>query len=152
MSGWLGGVDAQARAMAAAAMMPTGSIIDFAGVAAPAGYLACPAVPTNISRGQYPALFSAIGTTWGAGDGSTTFGMPYFPAGYVGIAGAPGVLSHGKVKDHTHPYTSAGAVVANNSAGTSAYPLAANTAVPNAPEGGPENMAAGLGILKCVKT
>jgi len=31
---------------------------------------------TNVSRSTYAALFAAIGTTFGAGDGSTTFGIP----------------------------------------------------------------------------
>jgi hypothetical protein len=47
----------------------TGQIIDFAGPTPPAGYLACPTSAANISRIIYSALFSAIGTTWGVGDG-----------------------------------------------------------------------------------
>lgn len=122
-----------------------------AGTATPIGFLACPTTPTNISRTAYAALFAAIGTTWGVGDGSTTFGMPYFPAGYALVAGIPAALTHGKVKDHTHPTLQ----FAGNTTG-GAYPSGAsssggNTGTPNAPEGGADNLAAGMGALICVK-
>jgi microcystin-dependent protein len=51
-----------------------GRIEDYAGAAAPAGYLLCDG--SAISRSSYADLFSAIGTTWGSGDGSTTFNVP----------------------------------------------------------------------------
>ena len=51
-----------------------GFIKDFAGTSAPTGYLACDG--SAVSRTTYAALFSAIGTTWGTGDGSTTFNVP----------------------------------------------------------------------------
>lgn len=53
---------------------PAGQVIDFAGTSAPTGYLACDG--SAVSRTTYAALFSAIGTTWGSGDGSTTFNLP----------------------------------------------------------------------------
>jgi hypothetical protein len=40
----------------------------------PAGFLA--ADGSDVSRAGYPDLFTAIGTTFGTGDGSTTFGLP----------------------------------------------------------------------------
>ena len=52
----------------------TGTIIDFAGSSAPAGYLVCDG--SAVSRDTYAALFAAIGTTWGPGDGSSTFNLP----------------------------------------------------------------------------
>lgn len=55
-------------------LTPAGTIIDFAGTMAPAGYLVCDGSP--VSRSAYPYLFSVIGTTWGGGDGSTTFNLP----------------------------------------------------------------------------
>ena len=73
-----------------------------AGTSAPIGFLACPTSPTNISRTAYAALFAAIGTTWGAGDGSTTFGMPYVPTGYTLVQGSAASLTHGAVISHTH--------------------------------------------------
>lgn len=51
-----------------------GMIKDFGGTSAPTGYLVCDG--SAVSRATYAALFSAISTTWGAGDGSTTFNLP----------------------------------------------------------------------------
>ena len=56
------------------ALTPTGTIITFGGTSAPSGYLACDG--TAVSRTTYSALFTAISTTWGTGDGSTTFNVP----------------------------------------------------------------------------
>jgi microcystin-dependent protein len=53
---------------------PVGVMHPYAGPAAPAGYLLCNGAP--VSRTAYKDLFNAIGTTWGAGDGSTTFNLP----------------------------------------------------------------------------
>lgn len=56
--------------------LPTGEILDWAGTTAtiPAGFLECDG--SNVSRTTYAALFSAIGTRFGTGDGNTTFGLP----------------------------------------------------------------------------
>lgn len=53
---------------------PTGTVIWFAANTAPTGYLK--ANGANVSRTTYASLFAVIGTTFGAGDGSTTFGLP----------------------------------------------------------------------------
>lgn len=53
---------------------PVGTVINFAGSTAPSGWLI--ANGDAISRSGYPALFSVIGTTYGSGDGSTTFNIP----------------------------------------------------------------------------
>lgn len=52
----------------------TGTILDFAGTTAPNGWLLC--YGQAVSRTTYPNLFASIGTTYGAGDGSTTFNLP----------------------------------------------------------------------------
>lgn len=54
--------------------VPAGAITVFAGPTAPAGWLLCNGAA--VSRANYPTLFSVIGTTYGAGDGSTTFNVP----------------------------------------------------------------------------
>jgi microcystin-dependent protein len=54
--------------------VPTGSLFPFAGSAAPTGYLLCDA--SAVSRTTYATLFGVIGTTYGSGDGSTTFNLP----------------------------------------------------------------------------
>lgn len=54
--------------------LPVGSVVPYAGSSVPPGYLFCDGTPAN--RTTYAALFSVLGTTYGAGDGSTTFGLP----------------------------------------------------------------------------
>ena len=54
--------------------LPIGTIIDFAGTSEPTDYLACDG--SAVSRATYSALFAAISTTWGVGDGTTTFNLP----------------------------------------------------------------------------
>nr|DAP78638.1 MAG TPA: tail collar fiber protein [Caudoviricetes sp.] len=53
---------------------PTGSIIAFAGNTLPDSYLLCDG--SKVSRTTYKKLFDVIGTTYGKGDGSTTFNLP----------------------------------------------------------------------------
>ena len=53
---------------------PAGIVMPFAGSTAPQGYLLCDG--SAVSRDTYSALFTAIGTTYGSGDGSTTFNVP----------------------------------------------------------------------------
>lgn len=53
---------------------PTGVLQDFAGTSAPDGWLLCDG--SEVSRTEYAALFAVIGTTYGVGDGSTTFNLP----------------------------------------------------------------------------
>lgn len=53
---------------------PVGSVIDFTGQTAPAGWLLCQG--QAISRTAYARLYSVIGTRFGDGDGSTTFNLP----------------------------------------------------------------------------
>lgn len=54
--------------------IPAGTVQMFAGKTIPAGWLLCNGA--NISRTTYSALYNVIGTTYGAGNGSTTFALP----------------------------------------------------------------------------
>ena len=54
--------------------VPPGVVLPFAGTTPPAGFLLC--YGQAVSRASYADLFAAIGTSWGAGDGSTTFNLP----------------------------------------------------------------------------
>ena len=54
--------------------LPTGSYIQFAGSQAPDGFLVCNG--SAVSRTTYSRLFAVIGTTYGSGNGSTTFNLP----------------------------------------------------------------------------
>lgn len=53
---------------------PVGSVIAHASLTAPMGYIL--ADGTAVSRSNYAKLFTVIGTTYGVGDGSTTFNLP----------------------------------------------------------------------------
>lgn len=57
-----------------AELTPVGSLTMFAGTAAPSGWLFCDGAEK--SRSTYADLFAVIGTTYGAGNGSTTFNLP----------------------------------------------------------------------------
>ena len=57
-----------------AVLVPTGTVAYIAASSAPGGWLKCNGAA--VSRTTYAALFAAIGTTFGAGDGSTTFKLP----------------------------------------------------------------------------
>jgi microcystin-dependent protein len=51
-----------------------GIMVPYAGGVVPAGFLLCDG--SAVSRTDYAALFAAIGTAWGAGNGTTTFNVP----------------------------------------------------------------------------
>ena len=55
-------------------VVPTGMVAPFAGAAAPEGWLPCDG--REVSRTDYAALFAAIGTAYGEGDGAATFALP----------------------------------------------------------------------------
>lgn len=61
-------------ATALANSIPTGSLMPFAGASAPSGWLLC--FGQEVSRATYSDLFTTIGTTYGVGDGTTTFNLP----------------------------------------------------------------------------
>lgn len=54
--------------------IPTGAVFPYSVSTAPAGWLNCDG--SLVSRTTYATLFATIGTTFGTGDGSTTFGLP----------------------------------------------------------------------------
>jgi len=67
--------------MSFATGFPVGFIAPFGGAAAPSGWLLCDG--SAVSRANYPVLFAAIGTTYGAGDNSTTFNLPDLRAEFI---------------------------------------------------------------------
>lgn len=54
--------------------VPTGTIVSYAGTTAPAGWAFCDG--SQVSRTTYATLFTALGTTYGVGNGTTTFNIP----------------------------------------------------------------------------
>ena len=77
-------------------VMPTGSITAWASSTLPAGFLWCNG--QAVSRTAYSGLFSVIGTTYGTGDGSTTFNLPdTMGRTIVGVDGIGGVSPANRV-------------------------------------------------------
>lgn len=72
------------------ALNPTGAVIMFAGSSAPSGYLLCNG--SAVSRTTYSSLFSVVGTTYGSGDGSTTFNLPNTQGIFVRSAGSQTIV------------------------------------------------------------
>jgi microcystin-dependent protein len=86
--------------------IPTGVISMWGTATAPTGYLLC--AGAAVSRSTYAALFAVIGTTFGVGDGSTTFNVPNytnrFPYGTT--LASTGGSADAVVVTHTHTATS----------------------------------------------
>jgi phage-related tail fiber protein len=107
--------------------VPTGTVIHVAQTSAPTGYLK--ANGAAVSRTVYAALFSAIGTTFGAGDGSSTFNLPdlrgEFVRGWDDARGvdsgrAIGSAQAGMFGAHSH----AGSSASTASAGSHSHTIA----------------------------
>lgn len=156
------------------ALVIPGTIISFAGSTVPIGYYLCNG--DAISRSAYSSLFAAIGTTWGSGNGTTTFNVPslsgYFLRGSgtssidpdspraVGSAQTEMFLSHTHTDSgHTHTYdrpnTSSQATGGSGSnyfnggfASTASGTGVANIQAAGGNETRPDNVA----VLYCIKT
>ena len=57
-----------------AVFVPVGAVVAYGSSTAPKGWLSC--LGQEVYRGDYPDLFAIIGTTYGAGNGTTTFNLP----------------------------------------------------------------------------
>ena len=84
----------------------TGTINMWPTASAPSGYLACDG--TAVSRTTYASLFAVVSTTFGTGDGSTTFNLPNYTSRmpYGTTIGATGGSADAVVVSHTHTATS----------------------------------------------
>ncbi len=87
--------------------VPVGTVATFAMSEPPAGYLR--ADGAAVSRTTYPALFAAIGTTFGEGDGTTTFNLPDLMGRF-----AEGSRTPGQIKDAGLPNITGGVHNATN--------------------------------------
>lgn len=91
---------------ASATSSPSGALIMWPTDTPPAGWLLCNG--QAVSRTTYAALFAVIGTTFGTGDGSTTFNLPNYrdrmPIGAYSIAsiGSKGGSKDAVVVAHSH--------------------------------------------------
>ena len=108
--------------------IPTATIVPWSSASVPTGFLEC--AGAAVSRSTYSALFAIVGTTYGAGDGSSTFTLPdlqdntpvgksnnkalastggantvnigFTPAGNVGGSTANATLSTAQLASHSH--------------------------------------------------
>jgi microcystin-dependent protein len=84
--------------------IPAGVIEFFAGTTVPPGWLAC--TGQAVSRTTYARLFGVVGTTYGSGDGSTTFNLPdlrqRFPLGKADSGTGSTLGSTGGSINHVH--------------------------------------------------
>jgi microcystin-dependent protein len=145
--------------VAASTGVPTGSIIYHAANSAPTGFLK--ANGATVSRSTYSALFAVIGTTFGAGDGSSTFLVPdlrgEFLRGWDDSRGIDSGRSFGsaqadQMEAHTHTYNKPAS--SGSSGGWGWY--ASNIAVTNtSSQGGTsnssENRPRNIALLACIK-
>jgi len=93
----------------APAYIPSGAVMPFAMATVPSGWLECNGAA--ISRTVYTTLFAAIGVTYGAGNGTTTFNLPDLRGMFVrgwdhgrAVDGARAIASYqeDEFKSHTH--------------------------------------------------
>ena len=84
---------------------PTGGLIMWGTGTAPSGWLLCDG--TAVNRTTYAALFAVIGTTFGVGDGTTTFNLPNYTnrTPYGTTVGSTGGSADAVVVSHTHTAT-----------------------------------------------
>jgi microcystin-dependent protein len=86
------------------ALTPVGAGALWFAATAPTGWLLCDG--SAISRTTYAALFNVLGTTYGAGDGATTFNLPdlrqRFPLGKAASGTGAALAGTGGAIDHTH--------------------------------------------------
>ena len=81
--------------------VPAGIILPFGSSSAPTGFLSCDGAA--VSRSTYSTLYTAIGTTWGSGDGSSTFNVPDLRAMFLRGTGTHGTANMAKGTDFSAP-------------------------------------------------
>lgn len=87
-----------------------GQVAQFATPTAPTGWLACNGAA--VSRTTYASLFTAIGTLYGVGNGTTTFNLPdcrdEFVRGWTGSSASVGTKFAQSIQSHTHTASTSG--------------------------------------------
>ena len=146
--------------LAALETIPVGAVVAFAMSTPPTGFLK--ANGAAISRTAYSALFAKIGTTYGAGNGSTTFNVPdlrgEFVRGWddgrgVDTGRSLGSTQNHALQSHTHSFPVYGVDIvtppqARAAAGTKTT-IISNIVV--SAEGGAETRPRNIALLACIK-
>lgn len=153
-------IQALISAAAGSAAVPAGAVAHFARNTAPAGWLA--ADGATVSRTTYAALFSAIGTTFGVGDGSTTFRLPdlrgEFVRGWDNGRGVDsgrnfGTFQADDFKSHSHSVTLP--IDNDSNAGNddeSISTMGGSQTYGTSNTGGNETRPRNVALLACIKT
>lgn len=158
---------------------PPGQIATYGMTSCPSGWLA--ANGSAVSRSTYAILFSTIGSTWGNGDGSTTFNLPDLRGTFVRGTGTNGTygtavgqavgtyaadtyLNHNHTASqaaHTHTYTQvtttaqavggSGSNYFNNSTTGTTSSTTPAVTVDTSTTGGTETKPKNYGVLYCIK-
>lgn len=100
-----------------ALLLPAGSIIGWGASTPPSGWLSCDGAA--VSRTTYASLFAAIGTSFGAGDGSTTFDLPDYEDKLVMGSGTNNALG-----SSTGAFRAAGAITTDSGTAAISAPTA----------------------------
>ena len=145
--------------------IPTGTIVPWSTGSVPTGFLECNGAA--VSRSTYSALFAIVGTTYGAGDGASTFNLPDLQdnvamgksgtkalastggantvaaSGTVGGSTANATLSTAQLASHSHTYTARqGGGNSPFNAGSGLSDSSANTGNTGSGSGHSHNMSA----------
>lgn len=148
---------AEINASASLVAMPSGAVAHFAMSSAPSGWLK--ANGAAVSRTTYASLFAAIGTTFGVGDGSTTFNVPdlrgEFLRGWDDGRGLDSGRTFGSVQSQaiqSHSHTTP-AFVTVNGGGSFGNPAGICTIESGTgATGGAETRPRNVALLACIKT
>lgn len=146
--------------------VPAGAVMNFARNTPPTGWLK--ANGAAVSRTTYAALFAAIGTTFGVGDGSTTFNLPdlraEFQRGWDDGRGIDSGRVFGSTQTDTfasHIHTTAGNFVStytvtdgnlDGSTRATGYDRNSVGAAQTDATGGTETRPRNIALLSCIKT
>jgi len=138
--------------------IPTATIVPWSDSSIPSGFLECNGAA--VSRSTYADLFAIVGTTYGAGDGSTTFNVPDLqdnvpvgksgtknlgstggantvtPTGNVGGSTANATLSTAQLASHSHTINKGGSLNPNGGNVHGADQFSASSTSSNAGSGG----------------
>jgi hypothetical protein len=175
MAATKGYVDTQISSLPSVETVPSGTVIWTARSTAPSGYLK--ANGSAISRTTYAALYSAIGTIYGVGDGSTTFNLPDLRGEFIrglddgrgidssralGSSQAQGYQSHNHlITDPGHSHSSPDLMVngggievsppAGHYIGSGGYIYSNTTGISIQNSGGTETRPRNIALLGCIK-
>lgn len=155
-----------ANAVSGGSLLQSGDVAYFARSTPPSGWLK--ANGALVSRTTYAALFAAIGTTYGAGDGSTTFALPDLRGEFIrslddgrgvdtgrtlGSPQADGFKTHGhETARNASGGGQVGSFVFTTASALNTGTSVANTFIPTTNAGGDETRPRNVALLACIKT